>query len=96
MGSYIKKYMRERYVSRRIRRDLYDRFISWCGESSINICLEKALSILVANITPNMDTNTAPNTGASIHDPELERELEEVFSQLERELEEGENRGEKS
>jgi len=96
MGSYVKKYMRERYVSRRIRRDLYERFVEWCGEPSINICLEKALSILTTNITPNMDTNITSNAGASIYYPELERALEEVFSQLERELEEDENLGEKA
>jgi len=92
MGSYVKRYMRERYVSRRIRRDLYDRFISWCGEPSINICLEKALSILTTNITPN----TGTSMDKMIHDPELERELEEVFSQLERELEGEENRSKKA
>ena len=43
---YITRYHRKHYVKRGIRRDLYERLIKWCGESGINICLEKALSIL--------------------------------------------------
>ena len=43
---YMTEYMRRRYVKRNIRKDLYERFIKWCGESSINVCLEKALGIL--------------------------------------------------
>ena len=57
---YISRYIREHYVRRNIRRDLYDRLIRWCGEKSINLCIEKALNILEANIASNM----APNTGA--------------------------------
>jgi hypothetical protein len=62
---YISRYIREHYVRRNIRRDLYERFIKWCGERSINICLEKALSILASNIAPNIASNIAPNIGAS-------------------------------
>ena len=43
---YMTEYMRRRYVKRNIRKDLYERFIKWCGETSINVCLEKALRIL--------------------------------------------------
>jgi hypothetical protein len=43
---YIKEYVRRHYVKRSIRRDLYERFIKWCEETSINVCLEKALRIL--------------------------------------------------
>jgi hypothetical protein len=43
---YISRYIREHYVRRNIRRDLYDRFTKWCGERSINICLERALDVL--------------------------------------------------
>ena len=43
---YITRYHRKHYVKRSIRKDLYERLIKWCGESGINICLEKALSIL--------------------------------------------------
>ena len=43
---YMTEYMRRRYVKRNIRKDLYERFIKWCGEPSINVCLEKALGIL--------------------------------------------------
>jgi hypothetical protein len=57
---YISRYIRERYVRRNIRRDLYERLVKWCGEASVNLCLEKALSILEANIASNI----APNTGA--------------------------------
>jgi len=57
---YISRYIREHYVKRNIRRDLYERLVRWCGERSVNSCLEKALSILEANIGANI----APNTGA--------------------------------
>jgi hypothetical protein len=60
---YISRYIKEHYVRRNIRRDLYDRFIEWCGERSINICLEKALNILASNKAPNIGANIAPNTG---------------------------------
>jgi hypothetical protein len=43
---YITEYQRRHYVKRNIKKDLYERFIKWCEESSINICLEKALRIL--------------------------------------------------
>jgi hypothetical protein len=43
---YITEYQRRHYVKRNIRRDLYERFIKWCEETSINRCLEKALGIL--------------------------------------------------
>jgi len=62
---YLKKYMREKYVSRRIRRDLYERFVEWCGERSINICLEKALNILTANIAADIAANTGPVSTAN-------------------------------
>jgi hypothetical protein len=61
MPKYHTRYVKEHYVKRDIKRELYERFIKWCGERSINICLEKALSILEANIGANI----APNTGAS-------------------------------
>jgi hypothetical protein len=70
---YITKYIKERYVQKKIRRDLYERFIKWCGGDSINTCLEKALSVLesnigtniVPNIGTNMDANIVPNTAGS-------------------------------
>jgi hypothetical protein len=43
---YITRYHRKHYVKRSIRKDLYERLTKWCGEPGINICLEKALSIL--------------------------------------------------
>jgi len=55
---YITRYIRKKYVTRNIRRDIYEQFISWCGDRSINVCLEKALRILTANIVANMATNT--------------------------------------
>jgi GNAT superfamily N-acetyltransferase len=64
MPKYHAKYVKEHYVKRDIRRDLYERFIEWCGERSINICLEKALNILASNMAPNIGANIAPNTGA--------------------------------
>jgi len=43
---YITEYQKRHYVKRSIRKDLYERFIKWCEETSINACLEKALRIL--------------------------------------------------
>ena len=60
---YISRYIRERYVRRNIRRDLYERLVKWCGEASVNLCLEKALSILEANIASNIAPNTAAAAG---------------------------------
>ncbi len=68
---YISRYIKEHYVRRNIRRDLYERFIEWCGERSINICLEKALNILASNKAPNIDANITPNTGASQPKPSV-------------------------
>jgi hypothetical protein len=62
---YISRYIRERYVRRNIRRDLYERLVRWCGERSVNLCLEKALSILEANIGANIAPNTATATSTS-------------------------------
>jgi hypothetical protein len=47
--SYKKRYLSEHYVQKRIRRDLYEKFVEWCGETSINICLEKALDVLLSS-----------------------------------------------
>jgi hypothetical protein len=74
MPKYHARYVRERYVKRDIRRDLYERLVSWCGERSINICLEKALAVLEANMASNkthstgtvLASNMAPNIGANI------------------------------
>jgi hypothetical protein len=46
--SYRTRYMKEHYVKRNIRRDIYEEFIRWCGEPSINRCLEKVLSMVRA------------------------------------------------
>jgi hypothetical protein len=43
---YRNRYLKEHYVQRRIRRDLYEKLVEWCGEESINFCLEKALKVL--------------------------------------------------
>ena len=53
MRGYISQYKKEHYVKRDIRKDLYERFIRWCGENSINICLEKALSLLEKSSNTN-------------------------------------------
>jgi len=55
---YMTKYMKDRYVKRNIRKDLYEKFIEWCGENSINICLEKALSLLEKSSTNTVSTST--------------------------------------
>jgi len=62
---YITKYTKARYVQKKIRRDLYEAFIKWCGEDSINVCIEKALRIFGANIDPNIEPNIGTNTARS-------------------------------
>jgi hypothetical protein len=62
---YITKYTKARYVQKKIRRDLYEAFIKWCGEDSINVCIEKALRIFGTNIDPNIDANIGTNTARS-------------------------------
>lgn len=47
---YITRYVKEHYVRKKIRREIYEAFIKWCGEDSINICLEKVLKVLGSNI----------------------------------------------
>jgi hypothetical protein len=58
---YITRYVKEHYVQKKIRRDLYERLVKWCGESSVNSCLERALNILESNIAPNIVTNIGAN-----------------------------------
>jgi hypothetical protein len=58
LGGYISQYKKEHYVKRDIRKDLYERFIKWCGENSINICLEKALSLLEKSSTDAVSIST--------------------------------------
>jgi hypothetical protein len=53
-------------VQKKIRRDLYERFIKWCGGDSINTCLEKALSVLESNIGTNIASNIVTNIGENI------------------------------
>ena len=69
MPKYHTRYVKEHYVKRDIKRELYEAFIEWCGERSINICLEKALNILRGNVPLNTGVNVrgniTPNTGAS-------------------------------
>jgi hypothetical protein len=58
-NTYIIRYVKEHYVQKKIRREIYEAFIKWCGENSINICLEKALKILGANIGTNPPPESA-------------------------------------
>jgi len=55
---YMTKYIKDRYVKRNIRKDLYEDFIKWCGENSINLCLEKALSLLEKSSTNTVSIST--------------------------------------
>jgi len=55
---YMTKYIKDHYIKRNIRKDLYEKFIEWCGENSINICLEKALSLLEKSSTNTVSTST--------------------------------------
>jgi hypothetical protein len=43
--SYKKKYMREHYVTRKLRRDIYSRLGELCGGHGLNECLEKLLEV---------------------------------------------------
>ena len=49
MTKYITRYIKERYVVRKIRRELYNEFIEWCNDENINECIRKALEILKMN-----------------------------------------------
>jgi len=62
---YVTRYVKEHYVQKKIRRDLYNAFVKWCGEDSINMCLEKALRVLVANTGTVSVSNTVTNIGAN-------------------------------
>jgi hypothetical protein len=59
MPKYHTRYVKEHYIKRDIKRELYEAFIEWCGERSINVCLEKALSILRGNVPLNVRGNIA-------------------------------------
>jgi hypothetical protein len=76
MPKYHTRYVKEHYVKRDIKRELYEAFIEWCGERSINICLEKALSILRGNVPLNVRGNMAPNAGANQPKTSPDRRLE--------------------
>jgi len=52
---YITRYIKERYVVRKIKKDLYNEFISWCNNENINECIRKALEILKMNNQPKKD-----------------------------------------
>jgi hypothetical protein len=53
--SYYRRYRREHYALRKIRRELLVRLYSWCGGESVNICLERLL---------DYTTTTAATTSA--------------------------------
>jgi hypothetical protein len=84
MPKYHTRYVKEHYIKRDIKRELYEAFIEWCGENSINICLEKALSILRGNIPLNVRGNIAPNvaspTTTTVKEQSRERRRVIVFT----------------
>jgi hypothetical protein len=43
---YRDRYVREHYVQKKIRRDLYERLVGWCGADSPNLCLERLLDVV--------------------------------------------------
>jgi hypothetical protein len=59
VAKYISRYMGRRYAKPSVRKDLLEEFYAWCGERSINYCIEKAMS----------------GTGATITTPALSEEL---------------------
>jgi hypothetical protein len=63
---YITRYVKEHYVNKKIRRDLYERLVKWCNTESINVCIEKVLSVL-DNIGTNIGTNIATNIGTNMN-----------------------------
>jgi hypothetical protein len=62
---YITRYVKEHYVNKKIRRDLYEKLVKWCNTESINVCIEKILSVL-DNIGTNIETNITTNIGTNI------------------------------
>jgi hypothetical protein len=69
MGGYIARYKREHYVKKDIRKDIYEKLIEWCGELSINSCLEKVLNAL----PQNMGRNIPPEYSGGIYRGNMER-----------------------
>jgi len=69
MGGNISQYKKEHYVKKDIRKDLYERFIKWCGENSINICLEKALSLLEKSSNTNSVSKENTNAVSKSDEP---------------------------
>jgi hypothetical protein len=59
VAKYISRYMSRRYAKPSVRKDLLEEFYAWCGERSLNSCIEKALS----------------GTGMAITAPALSEEL---------------------
>jgi hypothetical protein len=57
--SYYRRYRREHYALRKIRRELLARLYSWCGGESVNVCLERLLdSASSATAATATTTNT--------------------------------------
>ena len=63
---YITRYVKEHYVNKKIRRDLYEKLVKWCNTESINTCIEKILSVL-NNIATNIETNIETNIGTNMN-----------------------------
>ena len=77
---YITEYQKRRYVKRGIRRELYEAFIEWCGERSINICLEKALGMLRGGVAVNAGGSAPSGAGSQVAAKSKERRHVIVFS----------------
>jgi hypothetical protein len=60
---YRDRYLREHYVQKKIRRDLYERLVTWCGTDSPNLCLERLLDA----VSGTYATSTyVPDTGTRL------------------------------
>ena len=60
---YKTRYIKEHYVVKKIKKENYARLIKWCGDSSINICLEKALEVL-EKLSQIFVSNTGSDIGS--------------------------------
>jgi hypothetical protein len=73
VAKYISRYMSRRYAKPSVRRDLLEEFYAWCGERSLNSCIERVLSGVAA-------ATAAPATPALSED--LKTDIRVVYNAL--------------
>jgi hypothetical protein len=60
---YRDRYIREHYVQKKIRKDLYERLVRWCGADSPNLCLERLLDAVSG---AHAGTTYVPDIGTAL------------------------------